>query len=212
MKDSPTWCRMCLHVRGVLCCFLLFQHQHTVNHPCVSSVIFSCISALLSPSPLPPSPPSCHALSSHIRSLSRSSTSPLWCRGGSERVGGCGGGGGWWGRCLGMERRGAWRLVCLGAPNESVIHGTRGSHRDRIRGALSKALPRDSKKIFNLPTTQADTSGLRGCVRPPPFLKRKTVGIYTPTANCAIISRYFAVESLNILSFFVLQKRSTLIG
>ena len=183
---------MYLHFWGVLCFFgnnvvLFFQHQNTVNHQCVSSVIFSSISAFLSTSPPVPSHFSCFIFS-HPFSVSFLHL-PLWCRGGSERVGGVWRWRGWWGRCLGMERRGAWWLVCLGAPNESVIHGTRGSHRDRIRGALSKALPRDSKKIFNLPTTQADTSGLRGCVRAPhPFLKRKT-----PTANCAIISRYFAV-------------------
>lgn len=42
-------------------------------------------------------------------------------------------------------------LVCLGAPNESVIHGTRGSHRDRIRGALSNRSPERVKRYLICP-------------------------------------------------------------
>lgn len=67
-----------------------------------------------------------------------------WVRGGRgvALVVGCGG------RCLGIERRGAWPPVCLGAPNESMIHGARGSHRDRIRGALSNRSPERGKRYL----------------------------------------------------------------
>lgn len=46
---------------------------------------------------------------------------------------------------------GAWTLVCLRAPNESVIHGTRGSHRDRIRGARSNRSPERVKRYLICP-------------------------------------------------------------
>ncbi|KAK7905248.1 hypothetical protein WMY93_017855 [Mugilogobius chulae] len=42
--------------------------------------------------------------------------------------------------------------ACLpGAPNESVIHSTRGSHRDRIRGALSNCSPERLKRHLICP-------------------------------------------------------------
>lgn len=92
---------------------------------------------------------------SRIHSLSRVPPPPPvvqgWVREGGGRGGGSGLVVGWWGRCLGIERRGAWPLVCLGAPNESVIHGKRGSHRDRIRGALSNRSPERVKRYLICP-------------------------------------------------------------
>lgn len=77
---------------------------------------------------------------------------------------------GWRGRCLGIERRGAWPLVCLGAPNESMIHGTRGSHRDRIRGALSNCSPERVKRYLICPPRRqlplgfvCVSTGVRAC-------------------------------------------------
>jgi len=77
------------------------------------------------------------------------------------------------GLCLGIERRGAWSLVCLGAPNESVIHGTRGSHRERIRGALSNcSLERVERYLICPPSRQLPLGSV--CV--PLWMCQKVVG------------------------------------
>lgn len=103
---------------------------------------------LLHPS-LPRSPPALRSL--HL---------PLWRRGGSEKMGVEVVG---W--CLGIEQKGAWLPVCLGALNESMIHGTRGSHRDRIRGALSKHSPETGKRYLICPPRQQLPLRVRACVR-----------------------------------------------
>lgn len=97
------------------------------------------------------SPPSLHALSLTSAPRARLLHLPLRCRGGSKEVGvevAVG-----WGRPVsghGVEG-GAWLPVCLRAPNESMIHGTRGSHRDRIRGALSNRSPERGKRYLICP-------------------------------------------------------------
>lgn len=140
----------------VLGFFFLFSTTQTLwitNAFLLSSFLaFSFLSGLHSLH-FSPSPPSLHALSLTPTLCLRFLHLLPWCRGGSERVGGWRLGlvVGWRGRCLGIERRGAWPLVCLGAPNESVIHGTRGSHRDGIRGALSNCSPERVKRYLICP-------------------------------------------------------------
>lgn len=89
---------------------------------------------------------------SHPLSVSGSSNSPCGAgvgqRGWEWRWGLGFGGEGWGGAMSGHRAEGAWPLVYLGAPNESVIHGTRGSHRDRIRGALSNRSPERVKRYL----------------------------------------------------------------
>lgn len=126
-----------------------------MNHSCILSVIFSRI--LISVWPLFPPSLSIPSLSScsisHIHSLSRVPPTPPVVQG-WVREGGSGGGGlglvvrGGGGAMSGHRAEGAWPLVYLGAPNESVIHGTRGSHRDRIRGALSNRSPERVKRYL----------------------------------------------------------------
>lgn len=131
------------------CCESLmyfFCHLFSHSHFCFASIS-------------PPSPPSLHALSLASTLLSRVSPPhpppnppPLWCRGGSERVEVVGVL--WWAGEAGVwasSGGGRGPLVCLGAPNESVIHGTRGSHRDRIRGALSNRSPERVKRYLICP-------------------------------------------------------------
>lgn len=59
---------------------------------------------------------------------------------------------------------GAWPPVCLGAPNESMIHGTGGSHRDRIRGALSNRSPERGKRYLICPPRRQLPLCVRACV------------------------------------------------
>lgn len=114
--------------------------------------LLSPLCILVSVPPLFPSSPPSVPPSSLTSSLSPRFALlhlPLWRRGGSEKMGVEVVG---W--CLGIEQKGAWLPVCLGALNESMIHGTRGSHRDRIRGALSKHSPETGKRYLICPPRQ----------------------------------------------------------
>lgn len=137
--------------------YVVFLMLFSWRKRCISTVIFVdshfCVAVLpllpsLSPSFIPHFP----------LSLSLRCTSPpvvqRWVREG-------GGSSGSW--CLGMEQEEAWRPVCPGALNESMIHGTSGSHRDRIRGALSKHSPETGKRDLICPPHQQLTL-LSACV------------------------------------------------
>lgn len=123
-----------------LCCF----HKGTTAFLLSSLHSHLCVALLpLVPSLSPSFIPHFLSLSSCFAHL------PLWRRGGSEKTGvgvvGC---------CLGMEQKEAWLPVCLGALNESMIHGMRGSQRDRIRGALSKHSPETGQRYLICPPHQ----------------------------------------------------------
>lgn len=139
-------------------CFMwqVWFFRNVVNHWYISFVIFLCTPISLSSFslfsisnihsswvPPPPHPP--HSMKGWV------------CNGG-----GIGGGSvlalGVFRPMSGHQAEGAWPLVCLGAPNEYMIHSTRGSHEDRIKGVLPNCSP-ESKKIFNQPTIQATTLG-----------------------------------------------------
>lgn len=90
--------------------FLLAPEHWITNVFPLSSFLASSFPSGLSSLHLSPCPPSLHALSLTSTLCLGFLHLPLRCRGGSERVGGGGGGSGpavgRWGRCLGIERRG----------------------------------------------------------------------------------------------------------